>query len=75
MDQKCSGEVGQIAGRDVKDSNSQANVNNHLHNGAKAKRYISDRQRRAVTIAVAATVAVAAALYVKRSGRVSQYSA
>lgn len=48
MDQKFSGGVGQVAGRDVKNSNSQANVSIHLHNGENAKRYISDRQRRAI---------------------------
>lgn len=48
MDQKFSGEVGQVAGRDVKNSGAQASVNIHLHNGVESKRYISDRQRRAI---------------------------
>ncbi|UEP52050.1 alpha/beta hydrolase [Burkholderia ambifaria] len=48
MDQKFSGEVGQVAGRDVKNSGAQASVSIHLHNGEGAKRCISDRQRRAI---------------------------
>ncbi|MFP4894513.1 alpha/beta hydrolase [Paraburkholderia sp. EG304] len=52
MVQKFSGEVGQVAGRDVKSSNAQANVNIHLHNGAESRRYISDRQRRAIAAKV-----------------------
>lgn len=34
MEQKFSGEVGQVAGRDVKSSNAQASVSIHLHTGA-----------------------------------------
>lgn len=52
MVQKFSGEVGQVAGRDVKSSNAHANVNIHLHNGTESKRYISDRQRRAIAAKV-----------------------
>lgn len=48
MQQKFSGEVGQVAGRDVKSSNAQAHVNIHLHSGAESKQYISERQRRAI---------------------------
>ncbi|KGC64816.1 hypothetical protein [Burkholderia pseudomallei] len=48
MNQKFSGEVGQVAGGDVKASNAQANVNIHLHSGAESKQYISERQRRAI---------------------------
>ncbi len=52
MVQKFNGEVGQVAGRDVKSSNAQANVNIHLHNGVESKQYISDRQRRAIAVKV-----------------------
>ncbi|WP_028206600.1 hypothetical protein [Paraburkholderia nodosa] len=52
MVQKFTGEVGQVAGRDVKSSNAQANVNIHLHSGEESKRYISDRQRRAIAAKV-----------------------
>lgn len=52
MVQKFTGEVGQVAGRDVKSSNAQANVNIHLHNGTESKQYISDRQRRAIAAKV-----------------------
>lgn len=48
MEQKFGGDIGQVAGRDVKNNAAQANVNIHLHNGAESKRYISDRQRRAI---------------------------
>lgn len=48
MNQKFNGEVGQVAGGDVKASNAQANVNIHLHSGAESKQYISERQRRAI---------------------------
>ncbi|KWE66099.1 hypothetical protein WL77_14980 [Burkholderia ubonensis] len=48
MVQKFSGEVGQVAGRDVKTSNAQASVNIHLHGELAAKRHISVKQRRAI---------------------------
>ena len=48
MDQKFDGSIGQVAGRDVKTNSAQANVNIHLHGGAESKRYISDKQRRAI---------------------------
>ncbi|MDY7792179.1 alpha/beta hydrolase [Burkholderia ubonensis] len=48
MVQKFSGEVGQVAGRDVKTSNAQANVSIHLHGEIAAKQHISVKQRRAI---------------------------
>lgn len=48
MNQKFEGSIGQVAGRDVKSNSAQTNVNIHLHNGAESKRYISERQRRAI---------------------------
>ncbi|PAJ78848.1 hypothetical protein [Burkholderia ubonensis] len=48
MVQKFSGEVGQVACRDVKASNAQANVSIHLHGEIAAKQHISVKQRRAI---------------------------
>lgn len=47
MEQKFTGDIGQVAGRDVKSNSAQSSVNVHIHNGPKTK-YISDRQRRAI---------------------------
>jgi hypothetical protein len=51
MTHKFNGDVGQVAGRDVKSTSAQANVNVHFH-GAELKpvamRYISDKQRNAI---------------------------
>ncbi|CAN7190609.1 alpha/beta hydrolase [Trinickia sp. LjRoot230] len=52
MNQKFEGEVGQVAGRDVKANSAQANVNIHVNSGmdpnAEGLRYISERQRAAI---------------------------
>lgn len=51
MNQKFSGDVGQVAGHDVKSNSAQSNVNFHFH-GGEAKpvvtRFISDRQRNVI---------------------------
>ncbi|HDR9506581.1 alpha/beta hydrolase [Burkholderia cepacia] len=51
MNQKFSGDVGQVAGGDVKSNSAQTNVNLHFH-GAESKsavtKFISDRQRNAI---------------------------
>ncbi|WP_157646000.1 hypothetical protein [Burkholderia ubonensis] len=47
MMQNFSGDIGQVAGRDVKANNAQSNVSLHFHN-AKQLRFISDRQRNAI---------------------------
>ncbi|AKA61159.1 phage-encoded membrane protein [Burkholderia cenocepacia] len=51
MNQKFSGDVGQVAGGDVKSNNAQANVNFHFHSekpAPVATKFISDRQRNAI---------------------------
>ncbi|MDR6387588.1 alpha/beta hydrolase [Paraburkholderia phenoliruptrix] len=47
MEQKFNGDIGQVAGRDVKTNSAQSNVSVHIHNEPK-QRYISDRQRSAI---------------------------
>src|SRR5690348_12784526 len=47
MEQKFTGNIGQVAGRDVKTNSAQSNVSVHIHNEPKI-RYISDRQRSAI---------------------------
>ncbi|MFL9993064.1 alpha/beta hydrolase [Paraburkholderia sediminicola] len=47
MEQKFNGNIGQVAGRDVKTNSAQSNVSVHIHNEPKP-RYISDRQRSAI---------------------------
>lgn len=47
MEQKFTGDIGQVAGRDVKSSSAQSSVSVHIHNGPKSG-YISDRQRSAI---------------------------
>ncbi|KWO24699.1 hypothetical protein [Burkholderia ubonensis] len=51
MNQKFSGDVGQVAGGDVKSNSAQTNVNVHIH-GSESKpaaaKFISDRQRNAI---------------------------
>ncbi|CAE6784438.1 hypothetical protein R69658_04227 [Paraburkholderia aspalathi] len=47
MEQKFNGNIGQVAGRDVKTNSAQSNVSVHIHNEPK-QRYISDRQRCAI---------------------------
>ncbi|APD36814.1 alpha/beta hydrolase [Burkholderia pseudomallei] len=51
MNQKFSGDVGQVAGRDVKSSSAQASVNLHFHSGESkpvVTKYISDKQRNVI---------------------------
>ncbi|MBO7758241.1 alpha/beta hydrolase [Burkholderia pseudomallei] len=51
MNQKFSGDVGQVAGGDVKSNSAQANVNFHFHSekpASVATKFISDRQRNAI---------------------------
>lgn len=51
MNQKFSGEVGQVAGRDVKSSSAQASVNLHFHSGESkpvVTKFISDKQRNVI---------------------------
>lgn len=51
MNQKFSGEVGLVAGRDVKSSSAQASVNLHFHSGeskAVVTKFISDKQRNVI---------------------------
>lgn len=47
MEQKFNGNIGQVAGRDVKTNSAQSNVSVHIHNEPKP-RCISDRQRSAI---------------------------
>lgn len=47
MEQKFNGDIGQVAGRDVRASSAQSTVSVHIHNGPKL-RYISERQRAAI---------------------------
>ncbi|MFP3507210.1 alpha/beta hydrolase [Burkholderia sp. SIMBA_062] len=51
MNQKFSGDVGQVAGGDVKSNSAQTNVNVHFH-GSESKplvpKFISDKQRNAI---------------------------
>ncbi|WP_081080849.1 alpha/beta hydrolase [Burkholderia stagnalis] len=51
MNQKFSGDVGQVAGRDVKSNSAQTNVNVHFHGGESkpaVTKFISDKQRNAI---------------------------
>ncbi|RQR31565.1 alpha/beta hydrolase [Burkholderia sp. Bp9142] len=51
MNQKFSGDVGQVAGGDVKSNSAQANVNFHFHSEKQVPvvtKFISDRQRNAI---------------------------
>lgn len=51
MNQKFSGEVGQVAGRDVKSSSAQASVNLYFHSGESkpvVTKFISDKQRNVI---------------------------
>ncbi|MGS0892745.1 alpha/beta hydrolase [Burkholderia stagnalis] len=51
MNQKFSGDVGQVAGRDVKTNSAQTNVNVHFHGGeskSDVTKFISDKQRNAI---------------------------
>ncbi|WP_334070398.1 alpha/beta hydrolase [Burkholderia cepacia] len=51
MNQKFSGDVGQVAGGDVKSNSAQTNVNVHFHGGDSkpaVTKFISDRQRNAI---------------------------
>ena len=51
MNQKFSGDVGQVAGGDVKSSSAQTNVNVHFHGGESKSvvtKFISDKQRNAI---------------------------
>ncbi|RQQ73118.1 alpha/beta hydrolase [Burkholderia stagnalis] len=51
MNQKFSGDVGQVAGGDVKSNSAQTNVNVHFHGGeskAAVTKFISERQRNAI---------------------------
>ncbi|AXF09548.1 alpha/beta hydrolase [Paraburkholderia graminis] len=47
MEQRFNGDIGQVAGRDVKTNSAQSNVSVHIHNEPKPS-YISDRQRSAI---------------------------
>ncbi|WP_153075768.1 alpha/beta hydrolase [Paraburkholderia bonniea] len=47
MNQKFSGDIGQVAGRDVQSNNAQSTVSVHIHDGAKT-RYITERQRKEI---------------------------
>ncbi|MBY8609955.1 alpha/beta hydrolase [Burkholderia arboris] len=51
MNQKFSGDVGQVAGGDVKSNSAQTNVNVHFHGGQSkpvVTKFISDKQRNAI---------------------------
>lgn len=51
MNQKFSGDVGQVAGGDVKNNSAQTNVNVHFHGGESTPvvtKFISDKQRNAI---------------------------
>ncbi|AOJ11686.1 hypothetical protein [Burkholderia mayonis] len=51
MNQKFSGDVGQVAGHDVKSNSAQASVNLHFHSGESkpvVTKVISDRQRNVI---------------------------
>lgn len=51
MNQKFSGDVGQVAGGDVKSNSAQTNVNVHFHGGESkpvVTKFISDKQRNAI---------------------------
>jgi len=51
MNQKFSGDVGQVAGGDVKSNSAQTNVNVHFHSGESkpvVTQFISDKQRNAI---------------------------
>ncbi|WP_081072507.1 alpha/beta hydrolase [Burkholderia cepacia] len=51
MNQKFSGDVGQVAGGDVKSNSAQTNVNLHFHGSEPkpvATKFISDKQRNAI---------------------------
>ncbi|WP_081067943.1 alpha/beta hydrolase [Burkholderia territorii] len=51
MNQKFSGDVGQVAGGDVKNNSAQTNVNVHFHGGESkpvVTKFISDKQRNAI---------------------------
>ncbi|MDN7492509.1 alpha/beta hydrolase [Burkholderia sp. AU45274] len=51
MNQKFSGDVGQVAGGDVKSNSAQTNVNVHFHSSEPkpvATKFISDKQRNAI---------------------------
>ncbi|WJF89459.1 alpha/beta hydrolase [Paraburkholderia bonniea] len=47
MNQKFSGDIGQVAGRNVWSNSIQSTVSVHIHDGAKA-RYVTERQRAAI---------------------------
>ncbi|MBU9520251.1 alpha/beta hydrolase [Burkholderia multivorans] len=51
MNQKFDGEIGQVAGGDVKSNSAQTSVNVHFHGGesnAEATKFITDKQRAAI---------------------------
>ncbi|MBU9247003.1 alpha/beta hydrolase [Burkholderia multivorans] len=51
MNQKFGGEIGQVAGGDVKSNSAQTSVNVHFHGGepkADATKFITDKQRAAI---------------------------
>ncbi|MCS6473385.1 hypothetical protein NX871_26065 [Burkholderia thailandensis] len=51
MNQKFSGDIGQVAGGDVKSNSAQTNVNLHFHGSdlkSAVPKFISDRQRNAI---------------------------